>query len=169
MARCCRSQRSPSPRSGDADLLGLCQSWGEENDRFRSRCCTARRHQRRSARPCRVGEHISASGQPRALGRRRDLEQRILGEEGGRAALDVSQAARRAKTGRAGASRAVFRARLVGDLTGVRSAGPWAGRVVRDGCIRRRWLRLLDHGPRELWKSPAALRAIPISPAGWRI
>ena len=33
----------------------------------------------------------------RAVGRRRDLEQRILGQKGRRAAVDVSQAARRAQ------------------------------------------------------------------------
>ena len=85
-----------------------------------------------------------------ATRRRRDLEQRILGQEGRHSLVDVSQAARRAEGRRAGAARAVLRPRLVGDLAGVRPqrARPW--RIFGHERIRPLWLRLLDHGPREL-------------------
>ena len=89
---------------------------------------------------------------------RRDLEQRILGQEGRRALVDVPQAARRAQGRRAVAAGPVPRPWLLGHFAGVRSqrARPW--RIFRDERVRPLWLRLLDHGSRELRQVRAYLR-----------
>ena len=79
------------------------------------------------------------------------LERGVLGAEGRRQALHVPQAEERAQSGRASASRALPRARLV-DLRApdVRSHRAGQGRVLADERVRRLRLRRLDDGLRGL-------------------
>ena len=106
---------------------------------------------RRSAWSAGRGRCDAGAGRDRGRDRRRrDLEQRILGQEGRHSLVDVSQADRRAEARRAGAAGGVLRPRLVGDLAGVRSQRARQGRIFRDERVRPLRLRLLDHGPREL-------------------
>ncbi len=90
--------------------------------------------------------------------RRRDLEQRILGQERRHSLVDVSQAGGGAESRRAFAACIVFCSWLVGDIKGVRPQRARTWRVFGDGRIRPLWVRLLDHGSRELRQVGAHLR-----------
>ena len=97
------------------------------------------------------GRRDAGAGRDRgSCGRRRDLEQRILDQEGRHPLVDVSQADRCAEGRRAGAAGRVLCPRFVGDLAGVRSQRARQRRIFRDERVRPLRLRLLDHGSREL-------------------